>query len=894
MFPANLYYQTVYNLCRIIRSRVLICAFSVMAPLFITEKFYAIEEEVLLSFEYPAVGQVYINILYDTRLEKGFLPLTELFSLLGIHYTADASSFEIRGNYPSSDNNYSVNLKDRFIHAGNKVYHLSPDEYRIGMVDIFLAPSLFGEIFGLQFAVDMMNLEIRLSATGQLPVEERQAREKVRQLAGTRADTKKEETLQYPLERSWLDGAMVDYSLTARYGNGNGNMNYYLTGGAEVLGGDFQGTLAGFHTQTGIHSLKTAQLRWKYTLPQNKYLTGVTLGKISSGGFEPLTLKGFALTNNPVEPRISFGKYLFQGEAPPGSEVELYTNDRLSGFLTTDATGEYYFEVPLNYGTTRTRTLIYAPSGEIVTEKQLIQVPYSFLPPGEFSYHIEAGQLFTQNKESLSSPLGGHAKASLGINNWLTAHSGIQFNQKQGVFRHFVPYYGFSARIASQYTVNLNTSPGVYFDLSGQVLYSNHVNFTFRYSGFYERELFHFFHPDKEATAHFTFPLKIKKYSILFRMGGDTRQTFGNSHTRLTADMSVRLAKVNLRLNYRNILASSGKLNNWNEKIILPSFTYTLPYSNDLPAAIRGLFIRGQVKFDPVNRIVKGNEIYFSKNFRRNGRINLTVSHEYGQRLTYAQAGLILDFETVRNHLALQATDKGMETSHTLSGSAGWDRQNRTVVWDNRQQAGQAAASVMLFADCNNSGKYDEGDKLLPGNAVTVDRPVSMKLGKDSLLRLHQLQSYHLYCLTVNRDLLPDPSLVPAKSHVSFIAEPNQFKKILIPFYPGGILEGRVMIQRDEIRSGMGGIRLILRSEAMGFEKTIRSFADGEFYCMDLVPGSYTLEVDPVQLNLLNMRQADQKEIHIKSVSRQSYAESFEINLISNRPKEMKNLNSRE
>jgi len=152
-----------------------------------------------------------------------------------------------------------------------------------------------------------------------------------------------------------------------------------------------------------------------------------------------------------------------------------------------------------------------------------------------------------------------------------------------------------------------------------------------------------------------------------------------------------------------------------------------------------------------------------------------------------------------------------------------------------------------------------------------------MEVGKDSILRLNQLQSYYLYNLSVNRGVIADPTLVPLNPEFSFIADPNQYKRIDIPFYRGGIVEGSVLIDRDGRIYGQGGLRILIRSLDGVFTQTIRTFADGGFYAMDIPPGSYTLSIDTLQLGFLKAVQPDSLSFSIRALSEGDFVEGLRI-----------------
>ncbi len=56
---------------------------------------------------------------------------------------------------------------------------------------------------------------------------------------------------------------------------------------------------------------------------------------------------------------------------------------------------------------------------------------------------------------------------------------------------------------------------------------------------------------------------------------------------------------------------------------------------------------------------------------------------------------------------------------------------------------------MVLFVDNNNNGVYDAGDELIPAKGVKVDGMGKIELGRDSVIRVSQLQSYFRYNLEV-------------------------------------------------------------------------------------------------------------------------------------------------
>jgi len=156
---------------------VILVAFILM---FHSETMNAQQEEVLLTFRHPAIGNVYISSLYNYKTNAVLLPVIELFSLLEINYQPDIKNFTVQGNFITSGNPYNINLSAMKIQLGKTIYPLKSNDFSIGETDFYLSPKVFEDVFGLKFTVDIAPLLLSLETTKSLPVQERKTRELVR------------------------------------------------------------------------------------------------------------------------------------------------------------------------------------------------------------------------------------------------------------------------------------------------------------------------------------------------------------------------------------------------------------------------------------------------------------------------------------------------------------------------------------------------------------------------------------------------------------------------------------------------------------------------------------------------------------------------------------------
>jgi hypothetical protein len=877
----NYFFILIRKITNFLFSRPLFILLLLVEPTIVS----AVEEEVLLTFQLPAIGQIHINTVYDYETEKSYLPVAELFNLLEINCKADAGKFELEGQFPHPENYFCINFREMQVTLGANNYHLIPGEVRVGDADFYLTPNLFEQLFGLRFKVCMSNLEVSLETEHALPVEKRKARELSRQNPG--GGRMEDYPLAFDRDRALLDGGILDYSLTGRFSGGVKDLLYTFTGGVELLGGDLQGTASGIIPEGRKSHFTANDIRWRYVVRDSKFLSEITAGQIATTGLQPVRINGVSISNDPVEPRRIYDAFVFDGHTVPDSEVEIYINDRLTGYQRTGESGYYRFNIPVSYGTTRIGFRIFTPSGEIINTSRQMQVPFTFLPPGEVSYNLQAGKPGGQSYNfggSMETEWIVHGHVAMGLSSWLTASVGAQNPVKLNNRALTLGYGQLSARIAKVYLFSGDIAPGAFYRLSGNVIYASNLGINFMYTHFDGQSIFNYRRADEDISAHIFIPINLSGFASSFRMGGTITRTGNDKYARFRTDFISRFGKINYRINYQGNVLASGSKYDFGEEVLTTSITYTIPYAAGLPACMRGIFVKGEIQYDIHRQGFLSSELQLTKSVLRNGRFNIGGIYNIGIRTIFAQIGLTFDLKQVRSTAGINASKHAVGMRKNITGSMGWDSSNRTLVFNNRQQTGGGAASVLLFVDNDNSGSYNKGDNLLPCRAVQIDRVGTMHVGKDSILRLSQLQSYYRYNLSVNRNALPDPTLVPVKDNFSFVTDPNRYKRIEIPFYRGGIAEGTAYIENEGQKYGQGGLRLKVQKIGDESEKTIRTFGDGGFYITDLSPGHYTINVDPSQLALLNLHQKKQAEFEIKVRAEGDYIETLEIIVKQKRP----------
>lgn len=852
-------------------------------------------DEVTLTFAYPSIGQVYVTCGF--RGDQPLLASAEIFSLLMMPYERQDNRFGLKGAYPSSIDRWEIDpIKFTYIANGEKKT-LKADQFYLGETDLFLAPELFEEIFGLKFTINPYGLMLSLQASRLTPIEEKLKRESVRQRLKQQAPENllKQYPMSYPRRRAFFAPGMLDYNVGITTVKDFSQLNYSLSGGMELLGGDIQGNFTGYQNQS-FSSSNFGGVRWRYVFKggldeiNNPVISDLTAGQIGILGPYGGAVRGVAITNTPLVPRRVLDVFAIEGYTAPDSEVELLIANQLVDFTRADELGFYRFSTPLTYGTIRIGIRIYTPQGEVITEDRQLQIPFNFSPRGMVNYNVQFGFQEGIFGDTVTSNLIGHGSISYGLTNNLTIRTGVD-RRTDSTGLVYTPYGSASFRLFDQYLFNVDILPNTFIRANASVFYANNTSLTIQYSDFQSTNINPEFlsnRANREASVNYFFPFKLFGRMTGLRAGLEQSWFMNGESRRMNFDINTRVGPIVTRLNYREELTIRPNITNAPQRLLTGAFTYTIPRTPGVPVFVRGMFFRTQLKHDMERLDASAlGSFTFSQTVFKRGRITFGFDHDFKNRANTLNVALLFDFNAVRSSsqsiIRQQGTNAEISFNQALSGSLGADLRNGMVLATNRDQVGRAGVTIRLFIDENSNGKFDKGEEIIPSRAIKLDQSATIMLGKDGLTRITQLQSYWTYRLTVDQSALPDATLAPLVEKFSFVADPNRFKLIDIPLYRTGTIEG--MVYRDRgagVLDPQPGLRLKLaRNGNHEGATTVRTFADGSFYAHGLIPGDYTLLVDSMQLKFMNVVQRpDTLKFTILPLPDGHWIDTLEIRLI--------------
>ncbi|MGN8226830.1 hypothetical protein [Gracilimonas sp. BCB1] len=792
------------------------------------------EIEVYLEFRHRGIiGSVVISYYKNDQF---YLPISEVFSLFDIDHTVNGLS--LNGKFGIEQTPYHIDLRANQIKFGDKSIQLTADDYLIKEIDSYLRADIFYRAFGLDFTIDFNNLTLNLETDKELPAIEKAIRAQRRRLADDNRYQEVRYDLRYGRERPFIDGGFVDYNLSANLGSGSNVYNANTNLGIQLYGGDLQGSIFGSYS-SNFSNISTDNLRWRYMYRDQPWLTKLTIGQTNTDGVARNGYTGIRISNEPIEPRRLFDEYVVQGSTIPQSEVELYMNNALIDFQQANEMGDYRFLTPITYGSSQLDLKIYGPTGQIIERSERIQVPFTFQPNGVFNYSVNLGQLDNPVVGNTNQNLTAQGTGSYGITDWLTAKAGVEYyeglNDGLPTFTSSV-----SSRILSSYILTFEAASQAYYRGVFNTIFPNSASINFDYTEYTgDFSIYNPSNDDKRLVASAFYPFNLFGTSFNVRASAFSRIRETTSATTLRFDANSRVGKMNLRIGYSDRFA--GKVDIFNPtatSYIETSATYNVSRNRNLPPYIRGVFLRAQMRYQPTLSQFESAEALISRNVFDQGRFQLSVGRNFRADYNTIRFSLVIDLNKVRTNTTYNNIRNNSSFTQNVRGSVGYDTNYNNFLFTSRDQVGRSGTAIQLFVDNNGNRSYDKDeDQAINGNAVRIRRSGASSIQKNGILYFTQMQPYYYYNMEMNEDGLDNPMLVPEFDQFGLITDPNRFKKVEIPFYMSGVMEGSVKRQIANGKSnGIGGLKLLLDQQNGDFSKEIRTFSDGSFYDYELPP----------------------------------------------------------
>lgn len=292
--------------------------------------------------------------------------------------------------------------------------------------EVYVSPDLAENLLAIRISTDPYRATVDLLSDRPLPFELKRERERRAAGLASRSDPPPDVTIGSPY--SWFDWPFVDIALNAAgVKGGKPRYDYSVRAAGDLLMMTGTAYVAG-STDGGTPAVRLGLERKD---PDGRLLgplgaTSVELGQVDTPAIPlvsgPVATLGFGAHNHPLFQPDHVDRHTFEGQAPAGWDVELYSGEILAGYQEVGPDGRYRFaDVPVHLGFNDFRLEFYGPNGQRRTRAQPLYVGEGMVPTGKVRYRTVGGA-----SGGLREPRpSGFCSLDLGLDRHLTANLSI-------------------------------------------------------------------------------------------------------------------------------------------------------------------------------------------------------------------------------------------------------------------------------------------------------------------------------------------------------------------------------------------------------------------------------------------------------------------------------------
>jgi len=770
-----------------------------------------------------------LDVIY-TNNNLLYVNVEELFKTLQIACKAGQGENSLSGFIENESQPYLIDYATGQIQVGSRTFNPSN-----GLVmefgTMYIESSLFAEAFDMKLTFNYRSLSIKLVSNFELPVIKQMRIEKMRsnllKIKGVAiADT--------IVKRNYhlLKFGILDWSFTGIQTQKGSTDNYFGLGiGAELLYGEANVSV----NYSDRYKFNTRQLsyHWRWVDNDKQIIKQAQVGKTynQSIAFLNSQVIGASVRNTPTTIRKASGYYTINDVTEPNWTVELYINNTLVDYTQADASGLYMFKVPIVYGYTTLKLKFYGPLGEERMEERNLNVPYTFVPAGEFDYGLSGGVL-----QDSSHSRFGRGDFNYGINRRLTIGGGLEYLSSISS-GNSIPFARVSLQPLSNLTLNAEYAYGVRSKGLLNYYFGKNALLELEYSKYVEGQRATVFNANEEWKVRLSVPIKIISFHGYAKV--DYSQL-------VYKEFLYNQGAITFSGYYTQFSLNSTTQFNWIDKGV--------PYMNtDLAFSLRmknGVSIRPSARYNVTERSLMTYKAEIEKRIPR-GYFSVSYERYLSSNDHYINVSFKYDLPFARTSISASLSKGKYTTSESAQGSLAFGGDNYTNVSKN-SSVSKGGILLYPFLDLNQNGVFDKGEHLVKLNTVKISGGRAIFSEKDSIVRIPDLNAFTNYILELNDNDLETISWRFKNNIYQVLIDPNQFKRVDIPVISVGEVSGMAYKSRNSELKGLGRvlIKFYKKNSSIAVAETL-SESDGYFYYLGLKPGEYIARIDSVQLSNL-------------------------------------------
>ena len=786
---------------------------------------------------------VYID--YDLSIEidflisgsdKMYLNIEELFRKLQVPCTKDNSTHQLTGAMGNEKANYIIDYATHQISAYNKTINDSN-----GLIEelgyMYIELSLLDAAFGLKVTFNQRSLSAKLVSSYELPFIKQIRIENSRQKSSKMKEGEVIPDTIIHRDYHLFRFGTLDWAINSVQNTNQPVYNFMSLGvGTEILYGQANISI-NYNSQSKFDQ---RQLRYGWHWVDNdKYIVkqahlGIIQSQAIASVFSPVI--GASASNASTTLRKASGYYNLSDYTEPNWTVELYINDVLTDYTTTDASGFYVFKVPIVYGYSILKLKFYSPLGEERTEERILNIPFTFLSPNKLEYNLLGGFLQADNESRY-----GLANFNYGVTRFLTVGGGAEY--LSSIPNHpLIPFAKIAIQPFSKMVLNIEYAHDVRMKGLLNFYFTQNAFLELNYEKYKEGQLATRFKALEERKVKVTVPIKINKISLF------TKYSFSQF---IFKSFNYNQFDFVLSAYYKQFSANSALLiNRVSEND--PYMTTNLSISYRLQ---NGYVLRPSAEYNIGNKSIVRYRAEIEKRIKK---IYLSAFYEKNvvSNTNFAVLSLRYDLPFARMGLSTSISNNSVSFSESAQGSIAIGGDNNYINYNHNSAIGKGGILFYPFLDINQNGTQDKGEQRILLSTVKITGGRAKISDRDSIVRISDLNAFVNYNIEFSDYDLDNIAWRFKHKTYQVLVDPNQYKRIQVPIVPVGEVNGIVYLKVDSTLQGIGIGRITIQifdCEGHMIAETL-SESDGYFNYLGLKPGCYTIMVDPQQLESLNYR----------------------------------------
>jgi len=796
--------------------------------------------------------------------ETLYLPLQEMSRTLDFSIDAQAGSGKASGWFISESRRFELDLETGTAVSDGKRFSFPQRAVIAGDHDLYVDAAELEKWFPLDLNYDFSTQSVQVSPGERLPFQARIEREQAWERMKGPVYSDNTRFPRQASEYDWLSVPVADIGVNASYSDGGDSNDgfesrYYFLSKGDLGKMTSEVYLAG-DDQDG---LETSRVTLGRDDPDAGLLgplkaTSVKVGDIRTAEFPIIgggeTERGAGITNERLNQPREYDTTFFEGNLPPGWDIELYRNGVLINTRTVGAEGRYTFnDVPVYYGKNDFKLVFFGPQGQERTETRRIDVGNDMLPKGKGEYDISLTQkdAVIHDPEE-TSPLPDeetarfNARYTYGLTGNLSVNTGIS-SQDVNKTRHNYLNLGAKGNLEGVYLSTdyvRDTQGGDAVELFAQTGVGDldlNVRQQF-FNDFTDDSGSDVSDPVESQTSISTFGT-IRGGRILpdipFTLNYRHIQREDSDYSVLGSRMSAGIKQVSLN----NYLQWSDDSQSSQDASVIEGTLQAFTQLKDL--RLRGAM---EYEFDPDTE-VKTAELSGLYNVTDELTSELILKNDFAD--DRFEGGLKFNWNNGKYILSPQMTydsEGRFSALLSFSTSLGAPPRSNKIIASSTRMADLGMASVRVFNDKNNNQVFDGGDEPLKGVTVKADQANrEAKTGEDGVALVTMLRKNKPTDITLDRDSLEDPFWEPSTPERSVVPRPGHTARMEIPVSTTSEIDGTVLTHApDGTERPLPNVPVQLVDSRGQVVREVRSEYDGFYYFQKVFPGEYTVRIDPL------------------------------------------------